>query len=333
MILLIPVIVFLFCISAFFSSAETVLFSLTPLQLRNLKNKSPKVGKRISNWIKDPSSALSTILAGNTLANFAIAGLGYILIEHYVPAGAFAEVFSVFVFTLLILVAGEIIPKQYALRHADKLAPYCVRIIVVFGVVLKPLSVLMVAASSVFKGLLTRERRALSDDELATVIEAAAANGVLDTEEASMMKGVMRLPDLYALNEMTPRVKITGIEASLSGREMLDKIIHSPFPFLPVYRTSMDSIEGFVDVHRVLVDPGHDIKAATFKPLRVSEHEGLDDLLILFMKTGQRIAVVEDRWGGTAGIITRGDILELIVQPVVDLPQAYRAEQRMGGVK
>ena len=54
------------------------------------------------------------------------------------------------------------------------------------------------------------------------------------------------------------------------------------------------------------------------EPLRVSEHQGLDDLLVLFMKTGRRIALVEDRWGGTAGIITRGDILELIVKPVID---------------
>ncbi len=333
MLMVLPVLLVLFCLSAFFSSAETVLFSLTPLQLRKLTDKSPNVGRRIAKWIKDPSAALSTILAGNTLVNFAIASLGYITIEHYVPNGAFAEILSVLLFTLLILIIGEIIPKQYALRHADKLAPYCVRILVVFNFLLKPLSVLMVAATSVFKSLLTRERRALSDDELATVIEAAADNGVLDNEEASMMKGVMRLPDLYALNEMTPRVKIIGIEASLSNQEMLDAIVRSPFPFLPIYRGSMDCIEGFVDVHRVLVDGRHDIKAATFKPLRVSEHEGLDDLLILFLKKGQRIAIVEDRWGGTAGIITRGDILELIVQPVVDLPPAYRSEQRKGGVK
>ncbi len=333
MLVFIPVLLILFCLSAFFSSAETILFSLTPLQLRKLKDKSPRVGEKIETWIKNPSKALSTILAGNTLVNFAIASLGYLLFEHYVPGGMLAEVFSVFLFTLLILVIGEIIPKQYALRNADKLAPFSVRLLTVFNVLLKPLSVLMVAASSVFKGLLTKERRALSDDELATVIEAAADTGVLDNEEASMMKGVMRLPDLYALNEMTPRVKIIGIEATLSEQEKLDAIVRSPFPFLPIYRGSMDRIVGFVDVHRVLVDRKHDIKAATFKPLRVSEHEGLDDLLILFMKKGQRIAIVEDRWGGTAGIITRGDILELIVKPVVDLPPAYRSEQRKGGVK
>ena len=80
----------------------------------------------------------------------------------------------------------------------------------------------------------------------------------------------------------------------------------------------MDHIEGFLDTERLMADPSRDVAAATEDPLRVSEHQGLDDLLVLFMRTGRRIALVEDRWGGTAGVITRGDILELIVRPVLD---------------
>ena len=133
-----------------------------------------------------------------------------------------------------------------------------------------------------------------------------------------MVEGVMRLPDLYALNEMTPRVRLVGVETTLPDAEKVRLAEESDYPFLPVYRNDMDHIEGFLDTERLRTDPARDVAAATDAPLRVSEHQGLDDLLVLFMKTGRRIALVEDRWGGTAGIITRGDILELIVKPVIE---------------
>jgi len=306
----------LFLFSAFFSASETVLFSLTPLQVRRLKDRRPAVGARIAKWQEDPSRVLSTILAGNTLVNFAIAGVGYLLLEKTVPR--YAEVVSVSLFTLLLLMFGEIVPKQFALRHAERLAPWCAGALRVFLFLLAPFSRLMVAGSRVFGNLLTRERRALSDDEMRTIVKSAAASGELDSEEASMVEGVMRLPDLYALNEMTPRVHLVGVEAALPDAEKVAVAEASEYPFLPVYRGDMDHVEGFLDTERLLADPARRVCDAVERPLRVSEHEGLDDLLVKFMKTGRKIALVTDRWGGTAGVITRGDILELIVKPVVD---------------
>ena len=313
---IISVLVCLFGLSAFFSSAETVLFSLTPRQLQAIEQVNPSVGKRLGAWQKEPARILSTILAGNTLVNFAIASLGYMLMLRFVTKGTAAV--SVATFTLLLLVFGEILPKQYAMRHAEKMAAFCVRMLLFWRIVLKPFSVLMVAGSRVFSDLLTRERRALSDDELRAVVESAAASGELDREEASMVEGVMRLPDLYALNEMTPRVRLKGVEVTLPDAEKVRLAEETDYPFLPVYRNDMDHIEGFLDTERLLADPARNVSAAIDQPLRVSEHQGLDDMLVLFMKTGRRIALVEDRWGGTAGIITRGDILELIVKPVID---------------
>ena len=310
------ILLILFVLSAFFSSAETVLFSLTPRQLQSLERAKPSVARRIVGWQKEPARILSTILAGNTLVNFAIASLGYMLMLRLVDTGT--EAVSVATFTFLLLVFGEIMPKQFAMRHAERMAASCVRMLLFWRIALKPFSALMVAGSRVFGDLLTRERRALSDDELRAVVESAAATGELDREEASMVEGVMRLPDLYALNEMTPRVRIKGVEATLPDAEKARLAEESDYPFLPVYRNDMDHIEGFLDTERLMADPARNVASAIDEPLRVSEHQGLDDLLVLFMKTGRRIALVEDRWGGTAGIITRGDILELIVKPVID---------------
>ena len=294
----------LFLLSAFFSSSETVLFSLTPLALKRLGERSPRVARRIEEWLRDPGQVLSAILAGNTLANFAVASAGYVALRGIAPA--WAEVLSVPLWTVLLLFLGEIGPKQYALRHAEAMAPACVRALLFFMPLVRPFSVLMVAASRVFKDLLSRERRALTDEELETVIESAAMSGVLDREEASMVKGVMRLPDLYAVNEMTPRVKMRGVRAEWPKEEQLAAARASEYPFVPVYRDDMDHVEAFLNSETGAVEP----------PLCVSEHDGLDDILVLFMKTGRKIALVKDRWGGTAGLITRGDVLELIVKPV-----------------
>lgn len=318
--------VVLFALSAFFSSSETVLFSLSPLQVKRLRAANPRIGDKVSEWLGDPSRVLSTILAGNNLVNFAVASLGYTVIARFLPPSASAGV-SVAVFTVLVLVFGEILPKQYALRNAERLTPFCVRMLLFWMMVLKPFALAMMAGSKVFRHLLHRERRALSDGEFRAVVESAAAGGVLDREEASMVKGVMRLTDLYALNEMTPRVKLVGIEVSEDEASRRRTAERSPYPYLPVYRRDMDHIEGFLDVESYLDDETGPSAAYISEPMTVSEHESLDDLLVMFVRSGKRIAQVLDRWGGTAGVITRGDVLELVVEGVEETAEGERVRR------
>ena len=299
------VVAVLLALSAFFSASETIIFSLAPVARRRLERRSPRLGRRLEQWLGNPSLPLAAILAGNTLVNFALAGAGYVFMRRMWPA--WGEAASVPVFTVILLVFGEIGPKQYAIRHAERLAPACAAALAVAMRLLRPVSALMVAAQKVFDPYLTRERRALSDGEFKIMVENAAASGLLDREEANMVEGVLRLADRYAVNEMTPRVKLETVSAALSPGEMAAAAARSAHDFLPVCEGDADHITGFYEK----------ATGAILPPLRVEELSGLDDLLITFMKTGRRIALVEDRWGGTAGIITRGDILEVMVKPVV----------------
>ena len=304
----------LFALSAFFSASETVLFSLTPFQIKRLCERDAAAGEAVAGWIAEPAGILSTILAGNTLVNFAIATLGYSLVRGVAPSCA--EAASVIAFTSLLLVFGEVIPKQYAIRHAERLAPAVARMLGFWYVALRPVSRCMVLGSRVFRDLLSRERRALSDDELRAVVESAAAQGAIDEEEASMVNGVLRLSGLRASDEMTPRVDIVGVEEGESDEAKVRIALESPYPFIPVYRRTPDSIIGFIDVTKLALDPAHRPAAAMEAPLYVPENEGLDALLGDFRRENKRIAVVLDEYGGTAGLITRGDILELVADPV-----------------
>ncbi len=313
-VLLSSVLLALIALSAFFSSAETVLFSLTPVQLQRIARRRPEKARDLSEKLEDPAKTLSAILAGNTLVNFAIATVGYRLTAEFAPEAAAG--LSVAVFTVLLLLFGEIAPKQYGMRHAESLAPsYCAMLNVSMKI-LSPACALMTKWSRVFRDFLKRERRALSDDDLRAVMDAAAAGGVLDREEEWMVDGILDLPHLHASDEMTPRVDLEGIDMCDPPETRLAAALASRHPFLPVWRKTPDSIERVLNVEKLLLDPRHSFEDALEDALFVPEYATLDDVLVTFLRSGRRIACVLDEYGGTAGVVTRGDILEVVSDPV-----------------
>ena len=110
----------LFVLSAFFSSAETVLFSLTGAQRARIKARNPAADVRIGRCLKDQAALFSTLLVGNTFVNFAISTLGYYLLSGWLPSGGWL---AVPVMTVLLLLFGEITPKRLALKYTEEIAP------------------------------------------------------------------------------------------------------------------------------------------------------------------------------------------------------------------
>ena len=116
----------LFILSAFFSGAETILFSLTDAQRARIRARDPKADRLIAKAVGDSAMLLSTLLVGNNIVNFAIATLGYeLFVEAFPSWGGFAAVPAM---TAFLLVFGEITPKRLALRYAERLAAPCARL-------------------------------------------------------------------------------------------------------------------------------------------------------------------------------------------------------------
>ena len=304
----------LFLLSAFFSGSETVLFSLSPIQVQRIRNRNAVAGSRLETLLGDPAMILSTLLVGNTLINFAIASVGYMVIDSLVPK--WGEVVAIPLMTLSLLLFGEVTPKRVAINNAERLAPLCSRLVLFWLRLLRPFNVVLTSGSRVFKKALRRERRALSNDELRTVVEVGEEQGVLDAEEASMVDGIMRLSELMASDEMTPRVDMVGVDLDTPLEQQLEVARKARFRHLPAYVRTPDAIEGFLDAVQFLLDPAHDARTAIMPALFVPENVSLDDLLVTFQRSGKHVACVLDEYGGTAGLITRGDILELITVPV-----------------
>ena len=267
---------------------------------------------------------LSTLLVGNTLVNFAIATLGYLAMAQLLPV-YYAKAIAIPLLTFMLLLFGEVTPKRLALQYAETLAPICSRLLLFWMWLLKPFNLLLNAGSAVFKQTLKCERRGLTNDELLTVVEVSEEQGVLDTEEAEMVDGIMRLSELKASDEMIPRVDMIGLDLDTPVEKQLQIATTAHVRYLPAYMRTPDAIEGFVNTAHFLLDPDHDVRKAMVPAQFVPENMPLDDLLILLQRTGTHIACVLDEYGGTAGLITRSDILELVTDPVMSPTENARS--------
>ena len=299
---MIVVLALLFLHSAFFSSAETVLLSLTGAQRARIKARNAAADRRIANCLSDKALLFSSLLVGNTFVNFAIAALGYRIMSEHLPSGGWL---AVPVMTVLLLFLGEITPKRLALLLTEEIAPAYASLLLFWRAVLTPFNVILRFTSRAFAPALARERRALSDDELISVLDSAAEHGDVSQRDADMIEGVLRLSELSANDEMTPRVDIEGYDIDLPEETRRNALARAQHRYLPVFRRTPDAIEGVIDRET------GEIEDAVFVPETVT----LDDLLVTFARSRKPLAVVLDEYGGTAGIISPDDILELIVGP------------------
>ncbi len=311
----IAAIVVLLILSGFFSSSEVAFFSLNPLEIHRLGEDKPST-KRISEILSDPTRLLSTILIGNTFVNVFVSVLGFLLVKNF--ARAHAEPICIAIITGLLLIFGEVGPKRVALlwptRLAEIYAPVlggCMRLFTPFRIVLQRITT---ALQSIFKP----SRRSLSGEEFESIVDLSGEEGILDQDEHQMVRGIIRLEDLQASDVMTPRVDIIGIDLNDPRPEAYEQAVKSKLRRIVLYRDQLDSVDGFLDIHKVALDPEHRIENAWLSPMYVPETAPLDKLLAQFQREHRRAAIVVDEYGGTAGIITRGDVLEEIVGEIGD---------------
>ena len=301
----------LFALSAFFSSSESALFSLDPLQVHRIREKHPRAAQRIEHALSTPTRLLSTILIGNTLVNVMASVLGYAVLETLLPARGI--VVAIPCMTALLLVFGEISPKRLALHMPAKLS-------VVYSAPLAFLTRLMTPATNALgwvAGLLehwlTPSPR-LTEGEFRTALHESEQRGVMDREERSIVEGIIRLEGLTAGDVMTPRVDLVAVDEQEPVEEIVRIARRARFKFLPLYRETPDHVQGFLDVRRFLLGGSADPAGALIPPMFVPQSTPLNRLMVMLQERKRGAACVVDEFGGTAGIVTQGDIMEEIIE-------------------
>ncbi|NQU38899.1 MAG: HlyC/CorC family transporter [Lentisphaerae bacterium] len=300
--------VVLLACSAFFSSAETALFALNSIHVHRIGRRHPVAGKRLAALLARPASLLSTILIGNTLVNVGASALGFVVAETLLPAHG--ELIAIVAMTALLLLFGEVAPKRLAMIRSEQLAILYAPSLGVLIRLATPLRWVLERVARLFHKQLREVSKTLTEDEFRTVVEVGEEEGVLDEEERTMVDGIIRLEETQAQDVMTPRVDLVGIDLDDPPEEQ-ERVIRSVrYRYIPVYRDSLDHVEGFLDVPRFILAETPSIAECVVPPFFVPETIPLDTLLTTFQREKRRVAFVADEYGGTAGLVTRGDILE-----------------------
>ncbi|WP_297492346.1 hemolysin family protein [Acidocella sp.] len=251
---------------------------------------------------------------------------------HY--AGPLAVGFTVLVITFLTLVFGELVPKQLALRHPERLAT----------AVAGPLSLLArVAAPAVWLlGACTRlvlrafgpaaeDRRAVSEEELKAMLVEGAETGVLETEERDIIERVLRLADKPVRAIMTPRTEIAWIDRTASTADIIAALRLAPHSRFVVCDRTVDNVAGVVQakdlLDRALSAKDFSLAACLRQPMAIPDSVTALEALERLKSDTLGLALVLDEYGSFEGIITAADVLEAIVGDAEDSgPSAHTPE-------
>lgn len=310
-------------ISAFVSGSEIAFFSITPQQAEEL-DESPRTSA-IRRLLEIPDRLLATILIANNLVNVTIVVLmSFALSEIFSSLPGWANfLLNTVILTFLILLFGEILPKLMANTNPLRWARMAVPGVNFLIKMCWPVSSVMVKSTKFVNKVVTRQSRTITPDELGQALEITRMEGQQDKE---MLKGILKFGDTTAAEIMTPRVDITGLNASMTFPQVMEVVVDSGYSRLPVFGDSQDDIRGVLYARDLLpyigednrLDDGFDWQSLAREPYFVPESRMIDDLLEDFRQRKLHIAIVIDEFGGTQGVVTLEDVLEEIVGDIND---------------
>ena len=319
----------LLCLSAFFSGAETALFSLSAGRLHRLVQSGP-AGGVLSSLMRSPQRLLNTLLLGNMLVNTTYTGIWAVLVIDLEACGAPAWVTgaaSVMPLVLLILL-GESSPKMAAMAAINRSALVVAWPLAIIQRALGPLLWLMehLAVRPLTRLLAPRPalRPDITGDELASVLELSARRGMLDRSASSLLREIIELTDLRVADIMVPRVDMVTYDVDAPPQGLLDLFRRTRLRRVPLYEGDVEHIVGVVQAKRLFLGGSARLRDLADKVLFVPETANVERLLIQFRVRRAQMAIAVDEYGGTAGLVTLTDALAEIVGDIRDRRQARR---------
>lgn len=230
--------------------------------------------------------------------------------------------------TFLLVLFGELVPKNLAIRKAETFSLRSARLVKLLFLaaypMVKPLAVISGWITSLLGGGDKLEGvESITEEEIQILLEEGSKGGSIEEEEKEMIASIFDFTDTTAKEIMVPRIDVVGVEADETVERVLELVAKTGFSRLPVYRESMDNIIGIVhakDAIRRYKEGKRNTPVKRFaRPAYfVPESKKIDELLKEMQRNRAQMAIVVDEYGGTAGIVTLEDILEEIVGEIKD---------------
>ena len=312
----------LLMMSAFFSAVETAYSSVNKIRLKHDADKGNKTAARALHIAENFDKTLTTILIGNNIVNILSASLGTIIFtELFGEAGVGI---STAVMTVLVLIFGEILPKSIAKENAEKLSLAAAGILGFIIKLISPLSaVFMLLKKAVSRLYKSSSQPSVTEDELKYIISEIEEEGVLEEQESDLVRSALDFDETTAEQILVPRVRVCAVEKNASIEEIKNKFLTEGYSRMPVYDRTIDDIVGIItekDFFRLITgnDTPVNVDKIIKKALHITEFMRISEVLKEMQKCKQHIAVVNDQYGGTCGIITMEDIIEELVGEIYD---------------
>jgi CBS domain containing-hemolysin-like protein len=315
----------LLMLSGFFAMAETSLTRMNKSRARSLRDEGRHGAKALVSLTEAPEKFLNPLLLLVLVCQLVSATMVGVLAGHLFGAA------GVFVATagevIVIFVAFEAIPKNFAVQHPDEAAltsaPVVGRILRFWPIRWISVVLLAVADSviSLFGG--NEERPRMTESEVLAMADVAHEDRAIESDERNFIHSVIEFGDTIVREVMIPRIDIVGIDASSTIREALDLAIESGRSRLPVLGQGIDDVVGMVNLRHLagLVINGEEsshVRAHMGVAHFVPETKRVASLLREIRHVKSHLFIVVDEYGGTAGVVTLEDILEELVGEITD---------------
>jgi len=311
-------------LSALISGSEVAFFSLASNQIAQCKASSKPSDKRIVKLLEHPKRLLATILISNNLVNIAFVTLSTFFVWQIEgnkgTTGIILTILTAVVSTAIVLF-GEVVPKVYATHNNLGFARGTNVLLSVADFVFRPVAYVLMSLSNVIERRVETKGYNVSVDELHQALELTTDENTTE-EEKGILKGIVNFGTLSVKQVMRSRMDITALDIETDFHELMDKINKCGFSRIPIYRETIDKIEGLLYIKDLLpfIDSDEKFKWQTLlRPgFFIPENKKVDSLLKDFQEKRVHMAIVVDEYGGTSGLITLEDVIEEIVGEIND---------------
>ena len=316
---------FLVACSAILTGAEAAYFSLGRSRLKRVHAEGQP---RVTPLIARPHELLITLLIGITLIN-----IGASAIAATVAVRIFGERFGLLAeiigMILLLTTLGEVLPMTIAVKYPEQFLKVVERPVGWLANALRPVRALLAGFTALTlkamgAGKSKSEQPELSEEELRTLVDVGAKEGVVERGEREMIHKVFELEDTPVRTVMVPRPDMFCLDVATPVPDILPALRENLHSRVPVYEGSIDVIVGVLYTKDLLpyvangLPTGFDLRAHLHPPYFVPESKRADALLQEFQAKRLHMAIVVDEYGGTAGLVSLEDLLEELVGEIAD---------------
>lgn len=309
--------------SAFFSSAETALTTVNKVRIKTLVDEGNRSAIIVQKILDRHSKMLSAILIGNNIVNISASSLATTMTIRYI--GNYAVGITTGLMTLLVLLFGEILPKNTAMLFPEKISLAYARIIYFLIRLLTPLIFLVDQLSKGLMFLLhvdpNKKASHMTETELKTYVDVSHEDGVIETEEREIIYNVFEFSDAVAKDVMIPRIDMSTVSVDATYDELFSVFKENMYTRIPVYEGSNDNIIGLVNIKDFMfVANKEDFKIQDIlrDAYYTYEFKKTADLMIEMREKPFNVAFVLNEYGSCVGMITLEDLLEEIVGEIRD---------------